>query len=152
MAETESIIPRPPLSPVRAELAACIDQLAAAQREAEVAAGPANRLHQVVSQLAAAENELAELRAVDNQVLGEWLASGAENARPQPSPATLEAEKKLAQLTRRRRRSAPGAAAGGTCAPGRGRAAHRSRRGAPGCRFPRRAGTGASEPDGPDRP
>jgi hypothetical protein len=52
-----------PLSAARGELAACIDQLAAAQREAEVAAAPAQRLAAVVAELERAERELAELRA-----------------------------------------------------------------------------------------
>jgi hypothetical protein len=94
----DSIIPATPLTAARAELAACIDHLAAAQRECEVAAGPANRLQQVVNQLAAAETELSALRGDDERVLGQWLIAGAEDTRPQASPATLEAEKRLAQL------------------------------------------------------
>ena len=82
----ESTISRPPLPPARAELAACIDRLAAAQREAEVAAIPARRLGAIVAELDRAERELAELRSVDTEVLGEWLATGAENGRRSRRP------------------------------------------------------------------
>jgi hypothetical protein len=92
--------PVPPLSPARGELAAAIARVDEARRECEIAAGPANRLQQVIHQLAAAENELVALRSVDERALAEWLAAGATNERPQPSVATLEAEKRLAQLTR----------------------------------------------------
>jgi hypothetical protein len=98
-AEGETVAPTP-LSPARSELAAAIEQLRQAQHEAAVAAGPANRLHQVVADLERAETELAGLRAEDERLLGAWLADGAETARPQPSPATLTAERKLAQLVR----------------------------------------------------
>jgi hypothetical protein len=98
--EMESIIPRPPLSPARGELARAIALVGEAQRECATAAEPAHRLHEVVAKLERAENELTELRAEDERLLGEWLAAGAADPRPQPSPATLEAERKLAVLVR----------------------------------------------------
>jgi hypothetical protein len=101
----ESAIPAPPppgqqLSPARAELARAIDLVDEARREAEVAAGPARRLHEVVHKLEWAENELATLRGEDERGLAQWLIAGAEGPRPEPSPATLEAEQKYVEAAR----------------------------------------------------
>jgi hypothetical protein len=90
----------PPLSGARAELARATEQLEAASRALEEALKPERRLSAVVAQLEAVEAELMALRAEDDRILGEWLASGGETSRPEPTAATLAAEVRLIGLRR----------------------------------------------------
>jgi hypothetical protein len=88
-----------PRSAVRARLAAAIDELAAAGAELAAAQEPASRLAAVIAEAADLEAELATLRAADESKVGAWLAGGSRDPRPEPSPATAAAEKRLAALT-----------------------------------------------------
>lgn len=87
-------------SPAREVLRRVMTQLEATSRELDEAQKPAHRLSSAVAELEAAEHTLAELRSQDNAVLAAWLSDGAEGRRPEPSPATLDAERCIAQLNR----------------------------------------------------
>src|SRR6516162_9249592 len=83
------------LSPAREHLAkinAEIGELKAAVAAAQI---PLNRLHATITRLAAAEQRLAASRAADDQRLAEWITSGGEGDRPQPSHSTLRAESEV---------------------------------------------------------
>jgi hypothetical protein len=87
-------------SPARGALRRAIAELDAMSRELGEAQKPAQRLFAAVAELEAAERSLAELRERDNAALADWLATGAEGPRPESSPATLDAERRVAQLNR----------------------------------------------------
>jgi hypothetical protein len=89
-----------PLSGLRAELRRATEQLSAASRALEEAQKPEQRLSAVVAELSAIEGELERLRSADASVLAEWLASGGDGARPEPSAATLGCERRLIGLRR----------------------------------------------------
>jgi hypothetical protein len=84
-----------PLSPARETLAKLNSEIAQLQAIVAAAQIPLNRLHATSTRLAAAEQRLAASRAVDDQRLAEWLTSGGEGDRPQPSDVTLRAESEV---------------------------------------------------------
>ena len=88
-----------PRSPARAELAAAIAELADAGAELAAVQEPASRLGSIIAETARLEAEIAALRAGDEARLGAWLGGGEIDRRPEPSPATTAAEKRLAALT-----------------------------------------------------
>jgi len=95
--------PTRPLSPVRAELRDSIAALAAAIAKAEEARRPYDRLAGLVSAFAAAERQLAALRAQDDARLRQWLAADNEGPRPEPSAETAAAEKRVGELAAEKR-------------------------------------------------
>jgi hypothetical protein len=90
----------PPLSAARQELRRATEQLAAAGSALDDARKPEQRLSAAVAELSAIEGELERLRSADASVLAEWLASGGDGARPEPSAATLECERRMIGLRR----------------------------------------------------
>jgi hypothetical protein len=91
--------PREP-SVARGELADAIRQLAVLLKERDDAAAPVNRLAELDGAFNQAKAELDQHRAADDAQLGEWLINGAHGQRPQPSSATLAAEKRIGELAR----------------------------------------------------
>ncbi len=89
-----------PNSAARNALRRAVTKLEAASGELDEAQKPVHRLSSAVAEFEAAERELAELRGRDNAALAAWLAEGATGLRPEPSPATLDAERRIAQLNR----------------------------------------------------
>lgn len=87
-----------PISPARDQLAAAIRDLDAVVAELAAAQEPAARLSAVIAEAAELEAERIALRRADEQRLGAWLAGGGEGPRPEPSPATLALEQRLAGL------------------------------------------------------
>lgn len=59
---------------------------------------PATRLGSVIAEAARLEAEVAALRAGDEARLGAWLGGGGTGRRPESSPATTAAEKRLAEV------------------------------------------------------
>jgi hypothetical protein len=90
--------PAADLSPARRALAATTAALADAVRRMNAAQQPAGRLGAILRDYEAAQAALAELRARDEQTLGDWLAAGANGPRPAVPADTLEAEKRLAAV------------------------------------------------------
>lgn len=90
----------PPLSEPRVRLAGAIAALNVAVEEMETAGQPCRRLGAALQACEAAARELAELRASDDAILATWLAEACPGPRPEPSGATLAAERRLAQLMR----------------------------------------------------
>ena len=87
-------------SPARDALRRAIIELDAVTRELDAALKPAQRLSSAVAELEGAERELTELRIRDNAALAAWLTGSAEDPRPEPSPETLDAERRIEQLNR----------------------------------------------------
>jgi hypothetical protein len=87
-----------PRSPARAELAIAILDLACAAAELAAAQEPATRLGGVIAEATRLGAEVAALRAGDEAQLGAWLAGSGDDLRPEPGPATIAAEKRLAAL------------------------------------------------------
>jgi hypothetical protein len=85
-----------PRSGVRSRLAAAIEELAAAGAELAAAQEPASRLSEIIAETSRHQAELAALEAAEERQLGAWLAAGGHDPRPQPSPATVAAERRLA--------------------------------------------------------
>lgn len=86
----------PPLSPNREALRSAIAALAAGQAEVERRAAPLRRLHEAISRADQAEAEARSLRDAHGRMVAEWIAGGCDDARPQPSPALVEAERRAA--------------------------------------------------------
>src|SRR5277367_5233424 len=72
--------------------------LARAGAELAAVQEPAIRLGAVIAEAARLEAEVAALRAGEDARLGAWLAGGSTDPRPEPSPATIAAENRLASL------------------------------------------------------
>jgi hypothetical protein len=87
-----------PRSGVRTELARLNEQFSAAKRVLEDARRPEGRLAEAVAELDVAEAMLASLRAEDERIFADWLASGGDTARPEPSMATLDAAQRVIRL------------------------------------------------------
>jgi hypothetical protein len=95
MAQSQFRVVENSLSPAREHLAkinAEIDELKAIVAAAQI---PLNRLHATTTRLAAADQRLAASRAADEQRLAEWITSGGEGDRPQPSHSTLRCEQEV---------------------------------------------------------
>jgi hypothetical protein len=90
----------PPAQPERQALAGAIHMLKAATDAAEAARQPVDRLERAIAAAAAAEQELNRLYREDQGRVASWLVDGAKTARPQPLPALIEAEKRLAVVVR----------------------------------------------------
>jgi hypothetical protein len=91
----------PPRQPsARDELRNAIEQLADAVREQTAAREPIDRLNAILREVAQAEAHLSTCRTADAEALDRWLDDGAASGRPRPtvSPATIEADTRLAQL------------------------------------------------------
>jgi hypothetical protein len=84
--------------PGRARLAAESRALAAATSVMETAQQQATRLSAAIAEASLLGTELAALRAADEATLGAWLAGNRGAPRPQPNPAILDAESRLARL------------------------------------------------------
>jgi hypothetical protein len=87
-----------PRSPVRARLAAAIEALSRRAAELAAAQQPATRLSAVIAEVSRLEAELEELRAADERRLGEWLALGADEPRPELGVGTVACEQQLAAI------------------------------------------------------
>jgi hypothetical protein len=85
-------------TPARTQLAVAIADLARAGAELAAVQEPAIRLGAVIAEAARLEAEVAALRAGEDARLGAWLAGGSTDPRPEPSPATIAAENRLASL------------------------------------------------------
>jgi hypothetical protein len=88
----------PALSPARADLRRAIMDRDATQRSAAEARRPYDRLIAIIASHDRAIRELEHAKAEDEAELGRWLASG-EGDRPGPSEATLEAQRKVDELS-----------------------------------------------------
>jgi hypothetical protein len=97
------IIARPEPAPAQRErvaLGASIAALKAATDAAEAAQEPISRLEAAIRAAAELEQEVDRLRREDQARLAAWIVSGTQTARPQPLPALIEAEKRLADVMR----------------------------------------------------
>lgn len=97
------VVPKPqsePISPVRQELRRLNAQVKAAQQELERLRAPERRLQAAIGEHEAAVAELSGLRSEDDRILGDWLAGGAQGARPSVSEQTIECEQRVARLAR----------------------------------------------------
>jgi hypothetical protein len=87
-----------PRTPARAQLALAIAELTRAGAELAAAQEPATRLGAVIAETARLKAQVAVLRAADEARLGAWLAGAGTDPRPEPSAATIAAEKQLEVL------------------------------------------------------
>ena len=85
-------------SPARARLADAIAALALAEAELAAAQEPAMRLAAIIAGASGQETQLAALTAAEERQLGNWLASGGVDPRPEPNPAIAAAAQRSKTL------------------------------------------------------